>query len=301
MDDVLFGIELDRPIPLQHIGLPSWIVSSCLKLIKYCDSAVLIDNIIVDERQGTPSYRRPSILTPIVCAANNVNAWTIGDGNMVRYHNISDPQRQWEMDRMSQNHSRYFSSEFRPVLAEYNAWLWYGFQPPLTNIDSCYRRAFYRPSKDPVAGDTPYLPSKPVDEMPLNALSLGLPRSLRRQDHSFHADPHLAYAFEFSADYFDPATFILRPTFADKSLRQMQDRYGEGYSQSLAAALASSPIVRQLTKRWLMDVAQITMDAQGVARVYVVCRSRPFGVQGRTVYFWTVMFELTEERTVMGR
>ena len=75
---------------------------------------------------------------------------------------------------------------------------WYGFKPEIpTNLDGRSRRALYRPS----------------DGLRQSSIA-DFPQSIRRQHHAYQ--DHVTYAFEFYADYFDPTTFVLRPTFTNR-------------------------------------------------------------------------------------
>lgn len=317
MDDVLLGVELDRPIPIASIGLPHWILSALFRLLQRTDGAVGIDRFIENQAGDFQTNRKPTIVTPVVCAANVMNAWTEEERTPSRVSSVpfatqtadsyrASHQYQWEQDRMKAVHTRFLAHPLHgtPLLCEYNAWMWYGFQPVLGNLDPCSRRALLRPSTAKhnemsaqdafTASLTTQTPSLP------GSFDVELARSRRRTDHAFHADPNITYAFEFGTDYFDPSTFILRPTFAHRGPEAMQVQYGQGYARSLASLLSGSPLIQTLTKRWSFDVSRVTQDARGVSRVWLVCKSRPYGVTQRPIYFWAVLFELIEEQTPFG-
>lgn len=276
------------------------------------DAALLIQNVYHD---GTPtSNARPTILTPLVCAATTMNAWptATGEGGDAQFYvngsGSSNQQTQWEREHIAAPHPRWVIS---PVtgdyeLTEYNAWMWHGFQPPIgAGLDARSRRALYRPS-DGVPQPTPE----------------HFPQSVRRQHHGFEASPGMlrrrvticsheflyllarlprsiltspikdtTHAFEFYSDYFDATTFIVQPTFAQR--KDISDN--PLYSHSLTTLIQQSPLARQLTQCWSLDVYRGLADAQGVARVYIVCRSKPMGPVGAVIYFWTIVLELAME------
>ncbi|KAI3657096.1 hypothetical protein MP638_005790 [Amoeboaphelidium occidentale] len=298
-DDVMFGVELDRPISWSKIPLPTIMAKGIYHWLRRSNSEIQIDNLFYDDTGkvgdpylhhdpffhlfGTSMLQRPSIMTPIVCGASTLNVYPYSDSSGDEYlrsgvdyyakfvgFDQAAIRRRLEWNLISQKrpvwvYGPYYNRahSFQRELVEYNDFI---FLPatiatPRSNLD---RREYLREK---------HLASKRSQLNYVRAPD-GITGLLRRQ---YFFDPALTYCFEFHANYFDFTTFVLRPRLSGAGMPRGMSNFVCG---RLAFETGPHIIVRETS-------SEIT------SRVTIACKARKSFYFEHDVYFWCVVFELT--------
>lgn len=296
-DDVVFGVQLDRPVPWSSLPMPGWISKSLLRWIRSANNDLMLSQLFVDDvgmfenaiagrvkgdRDDddddmryfiTPCYTaigtgatvqalpQPLVAQSLICSASKFSIVVDSTDTNGGSH-YTDTNNKWHYGPAQGRRHRFereLIEDNRPLFADRQ----------LRSPEE--RRDHFRSTILIGHSLSKGLDGSATSQQPLNIQAI--PRSIH------YYDPRVTYMFELATDFFDFNTFDLRPKLSRRR------RSFNGKQPPAAASLL-------LSGKWSMnmrDATAVQESANRHSRIMLACKNRL-----NDCWFFCMVFDFIE-------